>query len=632
LSGRSLRTFDVFDTAIVRFVIHPDHLHWRVGAELRAKGLIDLSPQGWRSARIEAEARARRASLDPEVTLAEIFDELAKGQVWDAERRAQALQVELDIERQSVSPVTSISARFAAPAQAGSDTAFVSDTYFDKSFVRELLESCGYPETTLFCSSDYMQTKWDGKLFDEVLSSTKLGVESITHIGDNYRSDVLNPRRSNIIAEHFTQSAANFYEKILFKAGGENYLSSAIAGSARAARLSGPPGDEDRAGMVKVAAGVVGPLLLGYVFWIIDDARRRGLERLYFLARDGQILTSLANKVLAWAGLDMRAVYMMASRRAFYMPSLPAQAGPAIEQVIAEGLTKPVDVFLDELDFDAAEVGELIRAKGLPPSGLVGDAREVVEAILMENAPALVDRINARTSAFRAYLDTIGLTPSSAAALIDLGWRGNLQARFERAAGFETFGYYFGLTRFPASLTGRTAQYQPIRAAHPEMLETFCLADHGSVTGFRVEPDGAVAAEYGECGAEGPTLWDVQEQQAVVNRFADIFLKSVDPRHHPLAEVSPVLTTASIRAFAAFLKAPDFDEALAYGSVRHAADQSHSDFREIAPRASLLSLMAGVVDRKRRAAMSYNWFPAVVARSLPIGQALLDHRRRRGRW
>lgn len=628
MSGRSLRTFDVFDTAIVRFVIHPDHLHWRVGANLRAKGLIDLSPQDWRSARIEAEAQARRLSPEPEVTLAEIFDELAQRLAWNPERRAQALKVELDIERLSVSPIASISERLAA----GSDTAFISDTYFDKTFVRALLETCGYPETTLFCSSEYMQTKWDGKLFDEVLSSTKLNPKNIAHTGDNYRSDVVNPRRSNMEAEHFTQSAPNFYERILFKAGGESYLSSAIAGSARAARLSAPLSGDSRGGMVRAAAGVVGPLLLGYVFWIIDDARRRGLDRLYFLARDGQILTSLANKVLAWAGLDMQAVYMMASRRAFYLPSLPAQAEPAIEQVIADGLTKPLEVFLDELDFGPEKIRELIRSTGLSPSDPVGEVREAVTAILVENAPALVDRINVRTSAFRAYLDAIGLDASSAAALVDLGWRGNLQARFERAAGFETFGYYFGLTRYPPSLAGRVAQYQPIQAAHPEMLETFCLADHGSVTGFGLDLDGAVAVEYGEHGAEGPTLWDVKDQQAMVNRFADIFLKSVDPSHHSLAEVSPVLAAASLRAFAAFLKAPDFDEAQAYGSVRHAADQSHSEFREIAPRASALSLLAAVVDRKRRAAMSYNWFPAVVARSLPASRALLAYRRRRGQW
>ena len=628
MSGRSLRTFDVFDTAIVRFVIHPDHLHWRVGADLRAKGLIDLSPEDWRSARIAAEAQARRLSSEPEVTLATIFDQLAQPLAWDAERRAQALELELDIERLSVSPITSISARLAR----ASDAAFISDTYFDKAFVRELLEICGYSETALFCSSEYMQTKWDGKLFDEVLSSTKLSPQNIAHIGDNYRSDVVNPRRSNITAEHFTQSAPNFYERILFKAGGENYLSSAIAGSARAARLSAPLGDDGRAGMVKAASGVVGPLLLGYVCWIIDDARRRGLKRLYFLARDGQILTSLANKVLAWAGLDMQAVYMMASRRAFYLPSLPAQAGPAIEQVIADGLAKPVGVFLDELDFDAEKIRELIKSKGLSPADRVGSAREAVMAILAENAPALVDRIKARTLAFRTYLDAIGLSASSAGALVDLGWRGNLQARFERAAGFETFGYYFGLTRYPPSLAGRVAQYQPIQAAHPEMLETFCLADHGSVTGFDLDPDGGVAVEYGEYGAEGPTLWEVKDQQAMVNRFADIFLKSVDPGHHPLAEVSPVLTAASLRAFTAFLRAPDFDEAQAYGSVRHAEDQSHSEFREIAPRASLPALLAGVVDRKRRTAMSYNWFPAVVARSLPASHALLAYRRRRGQW
>ena len=34
---------------------------------------------------------------------------------------------------------------------------------------------------------------------------------------------------------------------------------------------------------------MAGPLFTGFVRWVLDDAERRGLKRLYFLARDGQL-------------------------------------------------------------------------------------------------------------------------------------------------------------------------------------------------------------------------------------------------------------------------------------------------------------------------------------------------------
>ena len=39
------------------------------------------------------------------------------------------------------------------------------------------------------------------------------------------------------------------------------------------------------------------PLLLNYVYWIIHEAERRGVETLYFLARDGYILQKIAIQI-----------------------------------------------------------------------------------------------------------------------------------------------------------------------------------------------------------------------------------------------------------------------------------------------------------------------------------------------
>jgi hypothetical protein len=60
-----------------------------------------------------------------------------------------------------------------------------------------------------------------------------------------------------------------------------------------------------------VAAGVAAPALIGFVIWIFAEARRRGVQRLRFLSRDGQVLYELARRIAPrlGSGLDLEYVY-----------------------------------------------------------------------------------------------------------------------------------------------------------------------------------------------------------------------------------------------------------------------------------------------------------------------------------
>ena len=49
--------------------------------------------------------------------------------------------------------------------------------------------------------------------------------------------------------------------------------------------------------LVDVAGGVAAPMLAAYVLWILEDAAARGLGRVYFLARDGQVLYEIARRL-----------------------------------------------------------------------------------------------------------------------------------------------------------------------------------------------------------------------------------------------------------------------------------------------------------------------------------------------
>ena len=54
----------------------------------------------------------------------------------------------------------------------------------------------------------------------------------------------------------------------------------------------------------------VGPMLLNYVWWILHQAHQKGLQRLYFLARDGYLLREIALQFCAQFGLKIECRYL----------------------------------------------------------------------------------------------------------------------------------------------------------------------------------------------------------------------------------------------------------------------------------------------------------------------------------
>ena len=58
----------------------------------------------------------------------------------------------------------------------------------------------------------------------------------------------------------------------------------------------------------------VGPILVEYTKWIIEESRKRGLKKIYFLARDGYLLCDIAKKICKENNLDIDCRYLYCSR------------------------------------------------------------------------------------------------------------------------------------------------------------------------------------------------------------------------------------------------------------------------------------------------------------------------------
>lgn len=333
LSGTMQFSFDVFDTAVCRLIHSPEHIHLIVGRKLRNRGIISLSDAEWMYARAEAEFQQRLTVPHREVTLEDIYGRLSRSLNLKLDDARIALQTEFNEELRLIRPIASTRQRVCELVRENSPATFVSDTYFTSRQVEALLTQAGYAKPLdVVTSSDELKSKIAGTMFDHIASQRGVQNCCFRHLGDNAFSDVRNARASGWSAQLFVHSHCTTREHVLFASGKGDFLSSAIAGSARAARL----GQEApvKEGIATAAASVVGPLFAAYVLWVLLDVLARGGRTIHFLARDGQVMVPICQRLARWIGADIDARYTYASRQAFLLPALPENDDEMVDQAM----------------------------------------------------------------------------------------------------------------------------------------------------------------------------------------------------------------------------------------------------------------------------------------------------------
>ena len=199
-------SFDVFDTLIIRTVPLPTDVF----------NLIHPEDPTFKSRRIEAERQARKLSPLEDIKLEEIYKELYD----DPCERQEAMDLEISTELSVCKANPEALEFFNTVRKDGKRVVIVSDMYLSASTIERILINCGYDlnGVNLYVSSEYGKTKRSGNLFKEVLKALRVesvsaptvkrreksesceGADSVKgkdvlHIGDNYISDYLMPRK-----------------------------------------------------------------------------------------------------------------------------------------------------------------------------------------------------------------------------------------------------------------------------------------------------------------------------------------------------------------------------------------------------------------------------------------------------
>jgi hypothetical protein len=189
-----------------------------------------------------------------------------------------------------------------------------------------------------------------------------------------------------------------------------------------------------------------GPVVTAFYGWLTDEAKRLGVRRLYFLAREGHFLLDLFKKYCSVglaeeAEFDMR--YLLISRRAVF--------GAA---------DKSREFFKAMLNCGPFEgsLHALIEARiGLTPEACVKMALPNPHVELPEDPHSVLATLERfiqpfnelaidEKNALQQYLRQEGFDDGEAVGLVDLGYSGSIQRWLGPLSGKPVTGFYFATT------------------------------------------------------------------------------------------------------------------------------------------------------------------------------------------
>lgn len=615
LNEADLVTFDVFDTALVRGVERPEDVFLQLAHAALARGLLSgelCSPEDLARARRDVEREARRDAWEREgrgeIRLDEIYGRL--GRRFDLEPtsldRLMRLENEIEIAQNARNPYVGM--LYDLALRAGKMTGFVSDMYLDDALVRHMLQRSGYAGFAfVHVSSASFETKAHGSLYRRILIERGVSPARWLHVGDNRDSDVGVPAAFGIRAMHYEKCATRFMSDSVVnrrlvvrpprvRTASETRLFCSISAGLIASRAYCNP---DRANngsngdfWTEWGYRHLGPLLAGFGTWLVRELHKLRATRAYFLARDGYLIKSAVDRILAGSveGGDIATNYLYASRRAYNFASITRLDDDSIEFLLGGASRLTPRQYLARIDVDVdLHVAELLQS-GLTSvdKPVVGTReRRCLRELFRLLEPRIVTQAQSEFATLKCYFGQSSVINQDHVVVVDLGWHGSLQQAVGKLIGrmgstARTSGFYLG-TFAPAKRladagmamkgylceNGTPARMDRAIKLSVEIIEWMFSAPHGSLRRF-VETPGGVSPLLAQFEFE-PGRW---ERAEAVQQGALEFLDDYLAKWHGL-DLPEVLPRDAIRPLVQALRRPSLGEAHALGDLKHAEGFGH---------------------------------------------------------
>lgn len=277
-------SFDVFDTLILRPFTSPRVLFSIMEQRL---GIYKFA-----KIRVDSENEIRNLKQESEnhdnITLSEIYSLVQKKTNLNADK-TEALEYQLELNYCFANPY--FQEVISILRNNNKKIIAITDMYLSREQISGILKKSGYEGfNDIFVSSEYNMSKKNGNIYEVV--KEKFKNNKIIHIGDNYFSDIENARKNDLDAYYY-RNVNEISSKT--RISDMSYITSRVYSAIINNHLyNGPENYSDSYKLGFIYGGIY---ILGFVQWVNKFANDYNIDKLIFLARDGDVYSTMYDKL-----------------------------------------------------------------------------------------------------------------------------------------------------------------------------------------------------------------------------------------------------------------------------------------------------------------------------------------------
>ena len=290
----------------------------------------------------------------------------------------------------------------------------------------------------------------------------------------------------------------------------------------------------------------VAPVLCDYVFWVLKEAEARGLQKLYFLARDGYLLKQIAEIICREKKMEITCKYLYCSRASLRMPSYHIIDREEVYDLLFVGgyhvslksifdrakVPQPErELILQECNFpDTVDLDRELSHLEIQRIRCNFEKSQRFYQIVMQNSKYVYPNTI-------AYFHQEGLFDQDVVGIVDSGWTGSMQRSLRHLLESDGFrgviiGFYFGMYAKPKDT--KDGEYLCWYFSNDKnklnkilfcnnLFECFLSAPHGMTLFYRMEKTKVVPVFAP--AIDGEAMAQVKEQIDGILEGAALYVK-----------------------------------------------------------------------------------------------------------
>ena len=530
-------SFDIFDTLIARSTATPHGIFAIMRELLQEHGEINnFVKNNFCELRIGAEQVARNTYCKnglEDVVLEQIYHVLVLENLISEQEAVFLQALERQTEIDNVYGIEENICRVKRLLDDGEKVLLISDMYLDADTIRRMLVKVDdiFRDIPLFVSSEgERKNKYSGNLFRWIKEREGLQYENWRHFGDNAHSDFRVPEQLGISCELYKREKLLNIEKAYVEHNQNDAQKQLMVGCARLARGQAEGIAYD------LGCGIGGVMLYPYVRWLLEDAEKRGIKRLYFIARDGYILKEMAEELVRSKRPGIMIKYIYGSRKAWRIPDSINLESEVLD-IYAKSFQDRIFQVADLADF--LQIPEEELRKYMPDGLCDGKKRWKVSNVdsilryllrLPEFTALLREVYSQKKRLLVAYLQQEVDTSDENFAFVDLAGSGYTQECLAKVMKQFCSGRVKNYFYRRDCAQGAECEYfvfYPMFVPYYTLLEMMCRAPHEQTTGYMEGEDGTVNPVFAKVDGEAIVRHGVKEFIRGAVEFAKIYDKAL---------------------------------------------------------------------------------------------------------